>query len=126
MTNPVVINTILLIAYGSPSDLDNSQIELRVGSVAPTPSVSAINDVCWPTPSSGTGWYQCATTLSGTHVTVRVPTSTSVYLVFHEVLAYTEFAIQHNALSVSTSSILPGSSSSFVLSKSSIDATSGN
>lgn len=57
MTNPVDINTILLITYGSPSDYWNNQIELRVGSTAPTPGDIAVNDVCWPTSSSGAGWY---------------------------------------------------------------------
>ena len=78
MTDPVYINTILLISYGAPSDYWNNQIELRVGLVAPTVGDTAVNDVCWPTSSLGAGWYQCGTTLSGTHVTVRslVPAST--------------------------------------------------
>jgi len=131
MTNPANINTILLIPMGPSSDYWNRQIELRVGYTAPMVGTdTAVNDVCWPASNLGTGWYQCGTTLSGTHVTVRrpiyVPTwSLYDYLYLHEVIAYTEYAVQHNAISVITSSIDPMSSSSFVLRMSSIDATWG-
>ncbi len=46
----------------------------------------------------------------GTHVTVRSVdpnVSNNYYLELHEVLAFTEYAIQDNALNVSTSSIYP-------------------
>lgn len=62
--------------------------------MAPTVGNSAVNPICRNSPTTLSGWYQCDSTMTGNHITIRKTGSSSdKYFLVIEMLAYTEFAV---------------------------------
>ena len=90
----VTVNTILVIFVDEAGGMmsRNIDLELRVGSTAPTTTDSAVNTICRSSPTELSGWYQCGSSLTGNHVTIRKP-GPQEYWHLVEILAYTEYSV---------------------------------
>ena len=97
MTATSTVNTVLYIASEyCCSFFRNVNLIFRVGS-AHGPLTNA---VCNASPIQLSGWYQCSTTLTGSHLSVNDASNPLEYFHATEMLAYSEYAVQKNVLSV--------------------------
>ena len=121
MTTSSTVRTVLYIAADGWCPSRNVNLVFRVG----TTHGPMTNAVCVASPIQYTGWYQCATPLTGLHFSVNEASTPLDYFHTAEILAYSEYSVQKNVLSVAMSSVAAGSNKDNVLKMGYIDAWNG-